>query len=215
MRYTGALSSLGVGKGAAALIAGGVVALGVGTMGFVFSPFSVSATGGGKNVLSENNLPEHRREIVEGLRRIIESSKAVIDARPAPGSRSSDLVLWTEDRDELGLVNENEVLILTHSHVLEAVVAVAKATENSAGAMPTDALFDSQLATRWRMHPDVRTNVLATDVKTITIESAFDGSSEPSLLIRLTWSGAAVDEGSARLSETMFSVAAPRVQRSR
>lgn len=217
MRRINALSSLGASKGlATTLIVGGVCAVGVGTAGLVFTPPSASATDSDQNASADNELSPHRRKVVQGLRGIIESSKAVIDARPAPGSTSSDLVLWTEDAADPGAVNQNEVLILTHSDVLEAIVALSKPTENKAApALPTEAMFDPHLAKRWRSTPNVRTNVLATNVKTMRIEPGDDLSDESSLSIRLTWAGGSTDESQGRPSETMFSVVTPRVRRAR
>ncbi len=122
---------------------------------------------------------------------------------------SGELRLWIEDTRDPGVVNEDELLILTHSALLNAVLALTVSPGKEARrGMRSIELFSDDLAGRWRARSDVNQAVTATDVTAMLIEPIGRNDDGVALRVRLTFArpGSDLDNGSRRDAEFVVRV---------
>lgn len=197
---------------AASIIVGGT-AIGLGVLGVVIRPADVlSATT--DDATQYVSLSEERAQVVDGLKRLIASTHAVIDVRESAGA--AELILWTDDRIDPGVVNESELLIISYAPLLQSALAMT-ATPGPDTEAPFDAdlLFSDTLALSWRRQPHVQQAVVATDVTAMRIESVRRDDGTASLSVSLTFAPDNSEEEQAPRAEAMFVVTLPAVSRSR
>ncbi|RMH24216.1 MAG: hypothetical protein D6693_10225 [Planctomycetota bacterium] len=205
------VAAIGQNAGVSAVVGVGVIG-GLGLVGLSVLPSeALSITASSAEVSSF--LSDEHAETLAGLRGVFESAHALIDARPAAEGGSSDVLLWIDDEHDRGVVNEDELLILTRVPVLEAVVALTAPISGDAAPMPTRALFSDDLPARWRARPGTRRAVIATDVTAMQVDRLGAGGAEASVRVRLTFRLPAADHSPERTADAAFVVRLPAVSR--
>ncbi len=140
--------------------------------------------------------------VCDRLREILDRSTAVIAARNGGQTGVTHLVLWHSDDGADRVLDPSEVLLLTHS-AFRAVLEMSVVTPPS----PDDARYHALVAPvdpataeapsfveRWRERPDVRTEIIATDVGQVVLEGLEGPGLGGGFRIRLTWAASADDE---------------------
>ena len=209
------VAAVGQNAGVSAVIGAGVVG-GLGLLGLAIAPpdalsLSRQAAHAGDDI--PRDLPEADIRTIAGFRALFESAHGLIDARPAPGGGSTDALLWIDDAHDRGVVNEDELLILTYAPVLESILALTRAPGGDAAPMPTEALFSDDLAARWRARSDVDRAVVATDVTAVQIEPIGRAGGVATLRIRLTFRASVPDQTMGQPTEAVFVVRLPAVSK--
>ncbi len=191
-------------------------AVGLTALGFVVRPNTVLSMDATDDDDQTNfaSLSEERARIVDALKRLIQSSHAVIDVREVSGA--TELLLWTGDQRNRGVVNDSEVLIISHAPLLEAVIAMRAIVEtDDAMPLPSAALFSDTFALDWRRRPDVEQTVVTTNVTAMRITSVRRDDGTAALSVALTFAPDNPEEIEASHVEAMFVVTLPAVSRSR
>lgn len=131
--------------------------------------------------------PEHRR-VIDLLAELIERSRAVVLANDGTGT-SSEMVLWVHDAATPGVVDPDEVGMITHSEVSQVVSFLDRPEEAGAGTpVAAKALADRAFVSRWRSAGG-RRRVIARGVSDFRVRWLDDGRLE----ISLTWPAASSD----------------------
>lgn len=167
------------------------------------------------HALTTSALTDDQNRVVEALKRLLEKTHAIIDVREDEDG-SAQMVLWIEDHRDIGIVNEDEVLIVTYAPLLHAVTGLLRPpVDTVAPAMLTSALFSDTLNTDWRRSPGVAQNILATNVTAMRMKSV--GRSDGGLTVRvsLTFGNSGSDDDPEHRAEAMFAITLPAVARSR
>lgn len=217
----------GVAISSAKLAAAGAVAAGL-TAGGALLLFSVSIDITPKSTQAEapaqpEPASKERRLILQGLRDLIESSRAVIsvaagqgkpgDPAGGFGGQTTSIVLWTRDRAGPGVVNLDELLVLSHRPVLGAITATTfgdDAGDDRPGPpVPVAALFAPDPVEALRGAAGAVTRVIATDVRDVSVEQAASTGGMTQLTLTLTWD----DDGADARGGSVVSAVAPRWRR--
>lgn len=210
------LSSLVIQNAVAASVITGGSVVGLTLLGLVVKPATVlSITDKTDPDIEEFvSLSEARTSLVHALKRMIAASHAIIDVRDA--SAGAELVLWIDDKVDPGVVNENEILIISHAPLLQAAIALTRPPETGGEhAVDSKALFSDTLSTTWRKRPDVSQSIVTTDVTAMRVESIRRPDGNAALTVRLTFAPDNSDTNATSRSEAMFVVTLPAVSRSR
>ena len=98
-------------------------------------------------VTVEGETPDAHREIVEGLRQVLETSYAFIGARNADDRGPASITLWGSDEHHRGALGPGEVLLLTHSSLLGTITAayIEGYEEDDARVDPRDVIAGDAL----------------------------------------------------------------------
>ena len=193
--------SSGAGLALTLLLVGGLVATAV-----IVAPRPVEA-GGGESVARD---PAHQ-QTMDLLTQLIASSRGVIAVRPRGATPYVDLLLWLEDEDVPGVLQLDELGLISHSEVMQAATFVTLGGElaaitdetwrllprgrRSAGAKvtPEDILAPS-FCSRWRSFEHGATRVIARGLSDMEFAWVTDGETDaPRLRISLTWDVDSVD----------------------
>ncbi len=140
-------------------------------------------------------------KLVEALQRCI-GIVAVHDREHSP---YLDLILWADDVSDPGHINENEVLVLSHSRLLQTLTMYTRAPGPGADRLfpQVDVMRQPEFAARWRARVDVEAMVIETGVPDMRFvdhavrgdgASGLSGQSSESHVIELTWGGNRADE---------------------
>jgi len=162
------------------------------------------------------DLPADRRRVVDGLRRVIESSHALLDIG-GPGDDPARILLWGHDDHQPGHVNRNEAMALVHSRLLGTIYAIhAPAAEGEpAPPVPTAVLFSPDVVGWLRSAPGSESRVVATNVQAMRISRLGANAEGERLRVRLTWAAPGTDQAAEGGVGTAFTVTLPAVHRSR
>jgi len=126
------------------------------------------------------------------------------------------LVLWIEDHRDIGIVNEDEVLVVSYAPLLHAVTGLTRPpVDTAAPAMATSALFSDTLSADWRQSPGVQQSILATNVTEMRMKSVGRSNGEMTVRVSLTFGAGESDDDPKHRAEAMFAVTLPAVARSR
>lgn len=183
----------------AVLVAGGILT----TTAAIVGPRLLSADDDDA-ALSVPTQPEHA-DTLSTLVEALEGCKALLIHHDRERTPYLDLVVWTEDRTDPGAVNVDEVLVLSHSRMLQTLamhVCEGPFGEEVEG-LTIDTLLDPDFPERWRMRGDVVGRVLSSGVSEMrfsdhaaqsdhTASTADNGHSR--YMVALTWGGVYADE---------------------
>lgn len=147
------------------------------------------------------------------LSHLLDSCAAVIAVRAGgrgAGGETGAVVLWAEDKGERGVMEAGEVLVLLHSPVLEALVAMT-APEGSSERIAALEAMEAGFPERWRAREDVRKRVVAAGVTAVSVARAEAGEGRAVVRVGLTWGGGSPDEPeSAEASASLPALAVAR-----
>lgn len=195
-----AVSAIVVGSGAVGLV----------TLGLAIRP-PIALSGSTAIVAATDGLSAERSDMVREFKRLIASTHAVINAR-TPDDGSVNLVLWMNDTRDQGVVNEDEVLLVTYTPLLRVITALTAPPQDSKSPeVDTSMLFSDTLSADWRRRSDIQQSVIATDVTGVAIEPIAQDPDEVTLRIRLTFSNHHPDEKKEHRAHTMFVITKPAV----
>ncbi len=201
---------------AVTVVAGGLVGFVV--VGAVVVPsrgVALTASYEDESTLTTSQLTDDQNGFVEALKRLIESAHAIIDVAEDDAG-SARLVLWIEDHRDIGIVNEDEVLVVSYAPLLHAVTGLTRPpVDTAAPAMATSALFSDTLSADWRQSPGVQQSILATNVTEMRMKSVGRSNGEMTVRVSLTFGAGESDDDPKHRAEAMFAVTLPAVARSR
>ena len=149
-------------------------------------------------------LQPDRRAVIETLGQMLESCHQVLAVHHrGPQRPFTEILLWLEDGQRPGRIDEGEVGLLSHSRVLQTLVlTVHVAGDEADGRTPRPAdwapgdtaLRQSTFCDWWRGRRGAVPRLVARDISDLSVapaEAAMPGRSR--LQLSLTWSGEAAD----------------------
>jgi hypothetical protein len=160
----------------------------LGAMWLAIDPHRAAA---GRSALPQ--FPAHRRAL-DMVSEHMGSAKAIVDIRRR--GRDLDLILWMDDASNLGAIDRDEIAVLSFRAPLRTLILYE---HDPAGTAPADAVAaqpvlaepaeDPASIEHWKLHPDVRSTILAADVSDVSMASHGPDSGLRMLLrIDLKWS---------------------------
>lgn len=156
----------------------------------------------GAAVPIEAMVGAERAVAVESLAGILRRSAAILAVHRRGSSPFTDVVVHAFDGPRPGVIEPSEILVLTHSRTLRAVMAFTHDPTRSGGEastrpIPRAALEDPGFARSWRDRPDVRRDVLpaGTDLVDLRLDPAEGpgNGAYPSWTLCLTWPDGSAD----------------------
>ncbi len=143
--------------------------------------------------------PAHQ-ELTNALAALIGRSAGVLAIHPRGATPYVELLLWLQDDEDPGELDEGELALISHSRVLRTVTVYRLAAGEDPSALPLSAarLAGSDFCDRWRADPRVEPVVLATGVSDLEVERLQPlrpleaGDGHP-LRIGLTWASDSAD----------------------
>lgn len=181
----------------------------LGAAGGLIGPYSILAGGSHE---STGVMDPARRQFVSQLGELVTSSKAVLLMNERRDGSFVDLVLWRRDDRDPGRINPDEILVLSHSRILQTITlyrfdqrvgSIRNETRVTIGedlaVFPPDHVVPATLrqpdfCDRWRTSARVNSAVLATDVRELAFDTPHNSSEvDAKLRISLTWSSDSVD----------------------
>jgi hypothetical protein len=176
-----------------AMLAGGLV----GTAMIAIRPRTIGAS-----VPESAAVGPQRTVAIEALADLLGRSAGIVAVHRRDGSPFTDVVVHAFDDHRRGVIEAPEVLVLTHSRTLRAVMAFAMdpvAIDDASRRESVDrtTLESPEFARRWRERPDVRRTVLAAGEGVVDLElipEASRGYRTSSVwTLRLTWADRSAD----------------------
>ena len=176
-----------------ALLAGGVV----GTAMVAIRPRTIGAS-----VPESAAVGPQRTVAIEALADLLGRSAGIVAVHRRDGSPFTDIVVHAFDDHRRGVIEAPEVLVLTHSRTLRAIMAFAMdpaAIDEATRSETVDraALETPEFARRWRERPDVRRTVLAAGEGVVDLELIPQSSrgyrTSTVWTLRLTWADRSAD----------------------
>lgn len=192
----------------------------LGTAAFVITPRLLEAgTGGGDPTLVPRD-EEHRKQMLM-LLEALHRCRAVLAVHDRTASPYLDIVLWGEDLADPDIVNEGEVIVLSHSRLLQSLtIHYLDLEEHAAGeSLPPETLRERSFGERWRLRAEVQGRVIGTGIADVRFEPASsdrEGQSAQTdgetagYLLALTWAQRGADEADAARALVRLPDAQPR-----
>ncbi len=179
-----------------------------GTIGFVlslvagFGTLSVMAVYIGPRVMYANEGeadvivatdPSHQNTI-EIFAGILARSRAVLALHDRGDTPYEEIVLWVEDRERPGRIDPHEVVVISHSKVLQTLTYYG--VDRIEGSLPlsTDELKTTRFCDRRRTDPSVTVRVIGAGISDLDLspQSIIQGS-RALLRISFTWASELTD----------------------
>lgn len=176
------------------LILGGSM---VGGAAVAFRPRTIGAS-----VSAETVLGAERAMAIETLADVLRRSSRIIAVHDRPGSPFTDIVIHAFDGPRRGIVERGELLVLTHSRTLRAVMAFtldpAEADASAARTVVGDTTVASPgFARSWRDRSDVRRDLIRAGdgLVRLKLEPAEGPGNQtrPGWILTLTWADGSAD----------------------
>lgn len=177
-----------------ALLAGGVV----GTAMVALRPRSII----GASVPESAAVGPQRVLAIEALADLLSRSAGIVAVHRRDGTPFTDIVVHAFDDHRRGVIEAPEVLVLTHSRTLRAVMAFAMdpadiTDEVRRETIDPEALRQPGFARQWRERLDVRRTVLAAGEGVVGLDLIPEDSrgyrTSPVWTLRLTWEDRSAD----------------------
>jgi len=189
----------------------GVLAVGMVGGSAVVAPRALEGAFGGAAEESRDVaiLSAEHAATAAALSHLLDSCAAVIAVREG-GREPAAITLWAEDKGERGVMEAGEVLVLLHSPVLEALVAMT-GPEGSGERIGALEAMESGFPEGWRAREDVQKRVVAAGVTAVSVARAEAGQGLAVVRVGLTWGGGSSDEPeSAEASASLPALAVAR-----
>jgi hypothetical protein len=165
-----------------------------------------------------DSLPEHHRVVLDGVADLVRRSAEVLAVQGRDRSPYVELVLRAADHEPAGLLDASEILVISHSQILQTITVYQFETQKeeaagTQGAPPwpgwdlDDGMLPPDFCDRWRAHPRVIGRVIATGVADMRVEQASPSTgARGSLRLTLTWPSQTVDgfEAASVLAEAVM-----------
>lgn len=144
----------------------------------------------------EREQPAHRQEVLEGLAGLIGGSLEVLAVHQRGVTPFVEVVLWLEDAKNPGVIDEDEIAVVSHSRVLRKVTCYTMSLDDRqpSAALDRDSLRAPAFCDAFRADRRVRPNTVAVGVSDIQIGQAPDvRNGLTRLRIALTWPAESAD----------------------
>jgi hypothetical protein len=181
---------------------------GLGVTAIVVTPRMIVGAPLGENVVAPR-LSQHQA-VLEALAALVGNSECLLAVHQRGPTPFVELVLWMGDRRNPGVVDADEIAVLSHSRLMRSITFYGLTADRRGPveALPVDVGFnDSRFCDVWRSRSDVVPRVVAVGVSDMHVETRKTHSTMgPALSISLTWTGDlpdAADQG-AVLVEVAF-----------
>lgn len=199
---------LGAAAGEVVVVLCAAVALGGLSVYLVPRALQAAESAGAELVCEPPADPEHL-VVFEGLREVFERGRALLGVWEKGGG-SVDVMLWLGDQQGAGVIEQNEVTLVSFSEVLETVSVFTDPGEGE-GLRPVDytAMSDPRFSDRWRRGERVEGWIVGTGVRVVRFERVAEGDGMVRLGIALRWGAVGTD---GEISEARFEVRLPEVQ---
>lgn len=167
----------------------------------VITPAYLSASGPEGAEAVTARMPAHH-QMIELLGSLISRSREVLAVHQRGPGPYLEIVLWLDDADNPGLIDPDEVAVITHSEVLRTISYFAlpgpeeEAEPEEGLCWDTSASDIRTLAfcAAWRSRPDVRQRVLGTGIAAMDVQRLPPQEGGRTLLcISLTWTSDLAD----------------------
>ena len=156
----------------------------------------------GASVPMDTLVGAERAVAVESLAGVFRRSAAILAVHRHGASPFTDVVIQAFDGPRPGAIEPSEILVLTHSRTLRAVMAFSldpagSGADTATQPIPLARLQDPAFARSWRDRPDVRRDVLpaGTDLVDLTLDPAEGpgNGASGSWTLGLTWADGSAD----------------------
>lgn len=135
--------------------------------------------------------PEHQLTI-ELLAALLSSCHEIVAVYPRRNSSFLDAVIWLQDAQEPGVVNDGELALLSHSRVSQTIMLTIL-PESLIAADPVDQQVDWSFRDRWRSSSSTESHLLARQVSDLRIGPAPGAKQQDRVEIALTWADRTAD----------------------
>ena len=181
----------------------------------VVVPFQLSAMTDTPDELPQIVLPAdpERVEIQLALRDVFNAAGMVLATQEFQGTTS--VIFWASDKKDRGLLNTNELLVISHNRVLHTLDAYQSQSTQEMTISQT--LADGFIRT-WRSRPDVRKQILAHGLQDVGLVWSDSSGTQGMLAVSLTWDAQGSDDSNNPLGELVrssFTISLPGVQGTR
>lgn len=148
---------------------------------------------------------EQNRATALSLLEALHRCKAVLAVHDRIASPVLDIVLWADDENEPNVVNESEIVVLSHSRLLQTLTMHHLQTTSPRGerALSLAEVRDPQFALDWRLRADVEGRVIGSRIAEVRFTPSAQGDSRQAAqtdgkrsgyLLELTWAAEQADE---------------------
>jgi hypothetical protein len=187
------------------LLLGAAVALG--TAGALIVPTAIRAATAPAAPIVEPPEDPGLVPVFDAIHALFEQSEGVVASWDRRGGRAQEILLWHHDGLGAGVVNEDEVLLLSFSPTLGALTAYMVG-EGYEGPGPAIGFVDEGFSDVFRGVQGVERRVVATGLSRVRFGRGDAEDGEETWTIRLTWGGRTSDESRY---EAVFAVRRPVV----
>ncbi|MEO1129635.1 MAG: hypothetical protein AAFX05_08025 [Planctomycetota bacterium] len=185
------------------LLLGAAVVLG--TASALIVPTAIrAATGPAAPIVDPPANPE-LVPVFDAIHALFQQSEGIVASWDRRGGRAQEILLWHHDGLGAGVVNEDEVLLLSFSPTLGALTAYMVG-EAYAGTGPAVGRVDTTFPDVFRDVEGVERRVVATGLSRVRFDRTDAEDGEETWTIRLTWGGRTSDESKY---EAVFAVRRP------
>lgn len=138
-------------------------------------------------------IPGHQTQL-ELFAAMVARSQAVL-AVCQGGSRShEELLLWMEDRESPGILEDSELALISHSRILQTITYHRLDPAHADSTALGEAWRDPGFRQRWRTDPRIESTVLAAGISDLDLETIpLIQGDRPALRIRFTWASDTAD----------------------
>ncbi len=146
--------------------------------------------------------------VFDGIREIFAGRRAVVRVWEHGGG-SVDVLVWLGDAHGQGVIDRDELMLVSFSEVLETVTAYLFEGEVGDGAVDIGAIARGRFPDVWRRSEGVEARLIASGVRVVRFEQAEAGKGMVRLMIALRWGSRGAD---GTISEARFESLLPAIQ---
>jgi hypothetical protein len=171
---------------------------GLGAVAVIVGPAGTRAADDGG---SGPPLAPDRQRVLDALATLVGRSTSVLAIHDRGPTPFSEIVLWLQDAANPGVVDAEEVGVLSHSLVLESIAfhgLVGRDLPDDDALRALQRLVEADVAApafcdAWRTSPGVGRHLVATGISDLQAAWLDAGGGEPALQIFLTWTEDSAD----------------------
>ncbi len=193
------------GVAAAEIVSAGIAVTLVGGVAAVIVPMSLQASDDPPDAEAEEVIPSDKSlaEPILEVREFVRSGGALVN------TNASSALFWYRDEDDRGIMNVDELVLLSFQGTVGAFMVSRVESDNEASPrVQLDRVMGPGFASRWAFRSDVVTDVLAGGFDAVRIETTRDRPGATTLIFRFNWAnrGADADGGESGFRVTLPSV---------
>lgn len=177
----------------AELLTAGIAVGTIGVGAVVVGPSLINASTPAAPDIDRRPVDPALEATCDAVRALMGSAVEVLGTWTSSDNGFTEIALWNRDDVEPGVINRDEILLLTHSPTMGTLAAYTCAADEDAPdacASPVRrSAFSDSFPWKWRTTGGTQRAVIAIDLKEFRLRRVREGTEPPTWSVGLVWGG--------------------------